>query len=80
MNRPEAGSAAVRLVGAFFAATAAGNAVGTIRTATGFLEWMRDGAWLAPRLLRRLVPVAPAVVAAVFEAVRRAASSPPRDR
>lgn len=56
---------ATRATGVFFAACATGNAVGTLRRATPFLEWCRDGAWLPPyrAVLRRLVPVAPWVVA-----------------
>jgi hypothetical protein len=61
-----------RAVGAFFAACALGNAVGTSRRAIPFLEWCRDGAWLAPypAVLRRLVPLAPWAVGATaaFEA------------
>lgn len=73
MNRDTAGSAATRVVGLFFIATAVGNAVGTVRIATRFLEWLRDGAWLAPfpSVLGRLVPAAPAVILVVagFQAV-----------
>ncbi|MGW9405129.1 hypothetical protein ACWGQ2_14305 [Arthrobacter sp. NPDC055585] len=73
MNREAAGTAGARLVGLFFSATAIGNTFGTLRIATGFLEWLRDGAWLPPfrSVLKRLVPAAPAVVlaAAAFQAV-----------
>jgi hypothetical protein len=53
-----------RAVGVFFAACAVGNTAGTLRQATPFLEWCRDGAWLPPypAILERLVPVAPWVV------------------
>jgi hypothetical protein len=58
--------------GAFFAACAVGNLLGTLPAARPFLEWCRDGAWLPPYrvVLSRLVPAAPGVVAAtvVFEA------------
>lgn len=64
---------AVRITGGFFAATAVGNALGTLRIAAGFLDWLRAGSWLPPFswALKRLVPFAPAVVAAVavFQAV-----------
>ncbi|MEB7505466.1 hypothetical protein [Arthrobacter koreensis] len=73
MNRKAAGTAAARVAGLFFTATAIGNAFGTLRIATGFLEWLRDGAWLPPfrSVLKRLVPAAPAVVlgTAAFQAV-----------
>jgi hypothetical protein len=53
-----------RAAGVFFTGCAIGNAVGTLRRATPFLEWCRDGSWLAPypAVLGRLVPVAPWVV------------------
>jgi hypothetical protein len=55
---------ATRATGVFFAACAAGNAVGTLRGARPFMEWCRDGAWMPPypAVLGRLVPVAPWVV------------------
>lgn len=61
---PRAVRFGTRATGVFFAACAVGNAVGTLRRATPFLEWCRDGAWLPPypAVLRRLVPVAPWVV------------------
>ena len=61
-----------RLVGAGFAAAAVGNAIGTIRQAPSFLQWLADGAWIPPYpwLLQHLVDRAEAVVGAtvIFEA------------
>lgn len=64
---------ATRAVGAYFAGSAALNAVHTVRIAPRLLGWLRDSAWSPPhrRLLGVLEPVAPAVVlgAAAFQAV-----------
>jgi hypothetical protein len=61
-----------RLVGAGFAAAAVGNAVSTLPRASWFLQWLADGAWVAPypRLLQHLLDRADAVVGAtvIFEA------------
>jgi hypothetical protein len=61
-----------RLVGAGFAAAAVGNAVSTLPRASWFLQWLADGAWVAPypRLLQHLLERADAVVGAtvIFEA------------
>lgn len=67
MTKSGARTVAVRIVGVFFAGTALFNALGTVRIATGFLQWLRDGAWLPPFrwFLAPLVRRAPAVVAAV---------------
>jgi hypothetical protein len=61
-----------RLVGAGFAAAAVGNAVSTLPRASWFLQWLADGASVAPypRLLQHLLERADAVVGAtvIFEA------------
>ena len=62
-----------RLVGVGFAAAAIGNAIGTIRQAPSFLQWLADGAWIPPypwllqHLADRPYPVVGAT--AIFEAV-----------
>lgn len=69
---PSRGRIANRLVGVGFAAAAIGNALGTLRRSTWFVEWMADSAWIPPYpwIMERLVGVAPLVVGAtvVFEA------------
>lgn len=71
--RPSAAELGAAATGVFFAACAAGNAVGTLPRSATALAWFRDGAWLPPYrvVLERLVPVAAPVVGAtvVFEAV-----------
>jgi hypothetical protein len=62
-----------RLVGVGFAAAAIGNAIGTIRQAPSFLQWLADGAWIPPYpwLLQHLAdrPYAVVGATAIFEAV-----------
>lgn len=61
-----------RLVGVGFAAAAVGNALGTMRQAPSFLEWLAEGAWMPPYpwLLEHLANRPYAVVGAtvIFEA------------
>jgi hypothetical protein len=72
LRHPARGRILNRLVGAGFAAAAVGNAIGTIRQAPSFLQWLADGAWIPPYawLLQHLVDQAEAVVGAtvIFEA------------
>jgi hypothetical protein len=62
-----------RLVGVGFTAAAIGNAIGTIRQAPSFLQWLADGAWIPPYpwLLEHLAdrPYAVLGATAIFEAV-----------
>jgi len=71
-ERPPQGGFMHRLVGVGFAAAAVGNAIGTLRQAPSFLQWLADGAWIPPYpwLLQHLVDRADAVVGAtvIFEA------------
>jgi len=66
------GRIANRLVGVGFAAAAVGNAFGTMRQASSFVQWMADAVWIPPYpwMLHHLVSFGPAVVGAtvVFEA------------
>ena len=61
-----------RLVGVGFAAAAVGNALGTMRQAPSFLQWLAEGAWIPPYpwLLDHLANRPYAVVGAtvIFEA------------
>jgi hypothetical protein len=71
-QNPSRGRIANRLVGIGFAAAAVGNAFGTMRQASSFVQWMADTAWIPPYpwILQHLVSFSPAVVGAtvVFEA------------
>jgi hypothetical protein len=71
-RHPVRGRVGNRLVGIGFAAAAVGNALGTLRRASWFMQWMADSAWVPPyhEILQRLVRFGPAVVGAtvVFEA------------
>jgi hypothetical protein len=72
LQHPSRGRIANRLVGIGFAAAAIGNALGTLRRSTWFVEWMADSAWIPPYpwILERLVDVAALAVGGtvVFEA------------
>jgi hypothetical protein len=72
-EHPPQGRVVNRLVGFGFAAAAAGNAIGTIRQAPSFLQWLADGAWIPPYpwLLQHLAdrPYAVVGATAIFEAV-----------
>src|SRR5215207_9890029 len=48
LKHPAKGQVLHRLVGVGFAAAAIGNAIGTIRQAPSFLQWLADGAWIPP--------------------------------
>jgi hypothetical protein len=49
LKHPALGRFLNRLVGVGFAAAAVGNAIGTIRQAPSFLQWLAEGAWI-PRI------------------------------
>ena len=72
-EHPPQGRVVNRLVGLGFAAAAAGNAIGTLRQAPSFLQWLADGAWIPPYpwLLQHLAdrPYAVVGATAIFEAV-----------
>ena len=73
LKHPAKGQVLHRLVGVGFAAAAIGNAIGTIRQAPSFLQWLADGAWIPPYpwLLQHLAdrPYAVVGATAIFEAV-----------
>lgn len=73
LKHPAKGRVLHRLVGVGFAAAAIGNAIGTIRQAPSFLQWLADGAWIPPYpwLLQHLAdrPYAVVGATAIFEAV-----------
>jgi hypothetical protein len=48
LKHPAQGRVLHRLVGLGFAAAAVGNAIGTMRQAPSFLQWLADGAWIPP--------------------------------
>jgi hypothetical protein len=70
-KHPARGRFLNRLVGVGFAAAAVGNAIGTIRQAPSFVQWLAEGAWIPPYpwLLQHLVDRPYAVVGAtvIFE-------------
>jgi hypothetical protein len=70
-KHPARGRFLNRLVGVGFAAAAVGNAIGTIRQAPSFVQWLAEGAWIPPYpwLLQHLVDQPYAVVGAtvIFE-------------
>jgi hypothetical protein len=71
-KHPTQGRILHRLVGVGFAAAAVGNALGTMRQAPSFLQWLAEGAWIPPYpwLLEHLANRPYAVVGAtvIFEA------------
>ena len=71
-KHPTQGRILHRLVGVGFAAAAVGNALGTMRQAPSFLQWLAEGAWMPPDpwLLEHLANRPYAVVGAtvIFEA------------
>jgi hypothetical protein len=71
-KHPTQGRILHRLVGVGFAAAAVGNALGTMRQAPSFLQWLAEGAWIPPYpwLLDHLANRPYAVVGAtvIFEA------------
>lgn len=71
-KHPTQGRILHRLVGVGFAAAAVGNALGTMRQAPSFLQWLAEGAWMPPYpwLLEHLANRPYAVVGAtvIFEA------------
>jgi hypothetical protein len=73
LKHPTQGRILHRLVGVGFAAAAVGNALGTMRQAPSFLQWLAEGAWIPPYpwLLDHLANRPYAVVGAtvIFEAV-----------
>jgi hypothetical protein len=72
LKHPTQGRILHRLVGVGFAAAAVGNALGTMRQAPSFLQWLAEGAWIPPYpwLLEHLANRPYAVVGAtvIFEA------------
>jgi len=48
VKHPTQGRVLHRFVGLGFAAAAVGNAIGTMRQAPSFLQWLADGAWIPP--------------------------------
>jgi hypothetical protein len=68
-RHPARGRIANRLVGIGFGAAALGNAFGTLRRASWFVEWMADSAWIPPYpwILQHLVSFGPAVVGATVD-------------
>ena len=72
LKHPTQGRVLHRLVGIGFAAAAVGNAIGTMRQAPSFLQWLADRAWIPPYpwLLEHLADRPYAVVGAtvIFEA------------
>ena len=70
-KHPTQGRILHRLVGVGFAAAAVGNALGTMRQAPSFLQWLAEGAWMPPYpwLLEHLANRPYAVVGAtvIFE-------------
>jgi hypothetical protein len=71
-KHPTQGRILHRLVGVGFAAAAVGNALGTMRQAPSFLQWLAESAWIPPYpwLLENLANRPYAVVGAtvIFEA------------
>lgn len=71
-KHPTQGRILHRLVGVGFAAAAVGNALGTMRQAPSFLQWLAESAWIPPYpwLLEHLANRPYAVVGAtvIFEA------------
>jgi hypothetical protein len=72
LKHPTQGRILHRLVGVGFAAAAVGNALGTMRQAPSFLQWLAESAWIRPYpwLLEHLANRPYAVVGAtvIFEA------------
>ena len=72
LKPPTQGRILHRLVGVGFAAAAVGNALGTMRQAPSFLQWLAESAWIPPYpwLLEHLANRPYAVVGAtvIFEA------------